>query len=54
MSGENNYREFLESGSSKYSIDILKNVGVDMTTPEPIENALKYFETLIDEFKNLV
>ena len=54
LSGENKYREFLESGSSKYSIEILKNAGVDMTTPEPIENALKYFKELVDEFKNLV
>ena len=54
LSGENKYREFLESGSSKYSIEILKNAGVDMTTPEPIENALKYFKELVNEFKNLV
>lgn len=54
LSGENNYREFLESGSSKYSIDILKNAEVDMTMTEPIENALKYFKKLVDEFKNLL
>ncbi|MFA0980597.1 M3 family oligoendopeptidase, partial [Staphylococcus aureus] len=28
--------EFLKKGSSNYPIEILKNAGVDMTTPEPI------------------
>ena len=46
--GTDKYIGFLKSGSSDYSIDILKKAGVDMTTIEPIENALKVFEELVD------
>ncbi len=30
------YLEFLKAGSSKYSIDILKDAGVDMNSPQPV------------------
>lgn len=45
------YLQFLSSGGSKYPLDILKEAGVDMTTPAPIEAALKRFEYLIEELK---
>lgn len=45
-----NYLEFLKSGSSDYPIELLKKTGVDLTSPEPIENALSLFEELVDEF----
>ncbi|MCE7792971.1 oligoendopeptidase F [Salipaludibacillus sp. CUR1] len=48
-----NYLEFLKSGSSDYPIELLKNAGVDLTRPEPVENALSLFEELIDEFSAL-
>lgn len=37
------YLEFLSSGGSKYPLDTLKACGVDMTTKEPIEAAIKMF-----------
>lgn len=46
--------EFLKKGSSNYPIEILKNAGVDMTTPEPIEQACKMFEQKLDEFEKLI
>lgn len=46
------YMQFLSGGSSKDPIDLLKIAGVDMSTPEPIEVALKQFRSLIDQFKN--
>lgn len=49
--GTENYIGFLKGGSSKYSIDLLKGAGVDMTTSEPIERALKVFEGLLDEME---
>ncbi len=52
--GAESYIDFLKSGSSKYSIDLLKGAGVDMTEPEAVENAMKVFEGLIDEFEKLV
>jgi len=47
------YLEFLKSGSSDYPLELLKKTGVDLTTPEPIENALKKFTELIEEFSKL-
>lgn len=44
------YIEFLSSGSSDYPIELLKKAGVDLTTPAPIEDALKKFESILDEF----
>ncbi|MGV3463855.1 MAG: oligoendopeptidase F [Heyndrickxia sp.] len=44
------YLEFLKSGSSEYPLDLLKKTGVDLTTPEPVENALKQFSELVEEF----
>ncbi|WP_251519404.1 MULTISPECIES: oligoendopeptidase F [Staphylococcus] len=46
--------EFLKKGSSDYPIEILKNAGVDMTTPEPIEQACKVFEEKLDAFEKLM
>jgi len=40
----------LKSGSSEYPLDLLKKTGVDLTTPEPVENALKQFSELVEEF----
>ncbi|MEO2076171.1 MAG: oligoendopeptidase F [Bacillus sp. (in: firmicutes)] len=47
------YLEFLKSGSSDYPLELLKKTGVDLTTPNPIENTLKKFEELVEEFSNL-
>ncbi|MBB5171881.1 oligoendopeptidase F [Texcoconibacillus texcoconensis] len=49
----NAYLSFLKSGSSDYPIELLKKTGVDLTTPEPIENALGVFEDLVQEFATL-
>ncbi|MCU5745991.1 oligoendopeptidase F [Staphylococcus sp. SQ8-PEA] len=46
--------EFLKKGSSNYPIEILKNAGVDMTTPEPIEEACQVFEQKLDAFEKLM
>ena len=46
--------EFLKKGSSDYPIEILKNAGVDMTTREPIDHAMKVFESQLDEFEKLL
>jgi oligoendopeptidase F len=47
------YLEFLQSGGSDYPIELLKIAGVDMTTPEPINNALKVFEDLLNQMEEL-
>ena len=47
------YLGFLSGGCSKSPIDLLKGAGVDMTTPEPINEALKLFDKLLDEMEAL-
>ena len=47
------YLTFLKSGSSDYPLELLKKTGVDLTTPEPIENAMKKFGELVEEFSKL-
>jgi oligoendopeptidase F len=48
------YLRFLASGSSNYSLELLKDAGVDMTTPEPIEKALDVFDGLLTELERLM
>ncbi len=45
------YREFLELGSSRYPIELLEAAGVDMTTSEPIESAIDVYRRRLDEFE---
>ncbi len=47
------YLSFLKGGCSKWPLDLLKDAGVDMTSPEPVETALDYFERLVDELDEL-
>lgn len=47
------YLGFLKSGGSDFSINILKKAGVDMSTPEPIEQAMSVFEQLIGQMEEL-
>lgn len=48
------YIEFLKTGESDYPIELLKIAGVDMSRPEPVENAMSAFNSLLDEFESLV
>ena len=48
------YLEFLKRGSADYSINLLKDAGVDMTSPEPIETTIKFFSNLVDQLENLL
>ncbi len=45
------YLEFLNGGSARYPIDLLKHAGVDMTSPEPVLSALGVFEQTLDEME---
>ncbi|MBQ1223613.1 MAG: oligoendopeptidase F [Oscillospiraceae bacterium] len=47
------YKKFLSSGGSSDPISLLKIAGVDMGSPEPVNNALKLFGELIDEMEAL-
>ncbi|MGD6896256.1 oligoendopeptidase F [Bacillus infantis] len=45
------YIEFLKSGSSDYPLELLKKTGVDLTSPQPIENSMKKFGELVEELE---
>ncbi|ACX66839.1 oligoendopeptidase F [Paenibacillus sp. FSL H8-0457] len=47
------YLGFLKSGGSDYSINILKKAGVDMSSPEPIREAMSVFEDVINQMEQL-
>jgi oligoendopeptidase F len=47
------YLAFLASGSSRYPLDALRLVGIDLTTPDPINTAFAYLGTLVDRFETL-
>lgn len=48
------YIGFLSGGCSKDPIDLLKGAGVDMSTPEPVNQALALFGELLDEMEALM
>lgn len=49
-----NYLGFLKSGSSDYSLNVLKKAGVDMTTPKAVEDTFAVMEGYIDRMEKLV
>ena len=48
------YLGYLKSGSSDYPIEVLKKAGVDMTSSQPIVEALKVFEEMLNELEELL
>ncbi len=48
------YLSFLRSGSSDYSINLLKKAGVDMNSPEPVRQALQLFESHLSQMEELL
>jgi oligoendopeptidase F len=50
----NDYLRFLSGGCSKYPLDLLRDAGVDMERPEPVETALAHFSRLVDELDELL
>jgi oligoendopeptidase F len=48
------YIDFLKAGSSDYPIEVLKKAGVDMTSAEPVRQALAVFESTLDEMEKLL
>ncbi|HMO93796.1 MAG TPA: oligoendopeptidase F [Pirellulaceae bacterium] len=50
----NRYLNFLKSGCSKYPLELLKDAGVDLTSPEPVDTALKKFDSLVNELQSLI
>jgi oligoendopeptidase F len=45
------YFNFLKSGGSRFPIESLKVAGVDMTSPEPVETAMRVFREKVDDLE---
>ena len=48
------YLGFLHAGGSDYSLNILKNAGVDLNTPQPVTVTLQRFAEKLQELKALL
>ena len=48
------YLAFLSAGGSDYPLEVLKNAGVDMTSPEPVRKAFQVMESYIERLEALV
>ncbi|HOV68754.1 MAG TPA: oligoendopeptidase F [Clostridia bacterium] len=48
------YMKFLSAGGSMDALDILRITGVDLTTPEPVNQCMKLFAETLDEFERTV
>lgn len=49
-----NYLGFLKSGSSDYSLNVLKKAGVDLATPQAVEETFAVMESYIDRLERLL
>lgn len=50
----NAYLTFLKGGGSKWPLDLLRDAGVDMEKPAPVNAAMKLFGQLVDELEELL
>jgi len=48
------YLGFLKSGCSKFPLDLLRDAGVDLETPEPVEAAMIKFAALVEQLDQLL
>ena len=48
------YLGFLKSGSSDYSLNVLKKAGVDLTSPKAVEETFAVMESYVDRLEKLV
>ncbi len=47
------YIEFLKNGTNKPAVEMLKEIGVDLSTDEPFETAFKFMREQLDIYKSL-
>ena len=47
------YIEFLKNGTNKPAVEILKEIGIDLTTDEPFETAFKFMQEQLDLYKSI-
>ena len=47
------YLSFLKAGGSKYTMDLFDLAGVDMTSPNPVQDAFKVLSDMVDQLETL-
>jgi oligoendopeptidase F len=47
------YLDFLRAGGSEYPLDVLRRAGVDLTSPEPVEETFAVLSSLVDRLEVL-
>ena len=47
------YIKFLKNGTAKPPVEILKEIGIDLTTNKPFEDAFKFVKEQLDIYKSL-
>ena len=47
------YKEFLSGGCTKSPVELLKIAGVNLESPQPIQDALNVMSEILDEMENL-
>ncbi len=47
------YLDFLRAGGSAYPLDVLREAGVDLTSPEPVEETFAVLASLVDRLEAL-
>ena len=50
----NDYLTFLKGGCSKFPLDLLRDAGVDMEQPGPVDTALEHFSSLVEQLEELL
>ncbi len=48
------YLSFLKEGGSDYPLNLLQEAGVDMASPQPVQDAINRFSGLLDEMEGLI
>lgn len=48
------YLAFLKAGCSKLPLDLLRDAGIDLRSPAPIDAALNHFDRLVEELDELI
>ena len=48
------YLGFLQAGCSKFPLDLLRDAGVDLETPQPVEAAMQKLASLVESLDQLL
>lgn len=48
------YLDFLKKGGSDYPLNLLRSAGVDLAAPQPVQDALDTFSSLLDQMEAIV